>query len=121
MARIVLYCNVSNLFETVDPFYHFAEYVSDDDGLAALLPLERPGSVAALLDGDTGLFEQFGNDLLLFRTVEVDDISQLFMELRNRVAPEIVTVGGGGVLEISSCQVARAAGAGSGSPVARRK
>ena len=95
MARVILYCNVSNLLETVDPFHHFAEYVSDDDGLAALLPLECPGSVAAFLDGDIGLFEQLGNGLLLFQTTEVDDTSQLFMELGNRVAPEIVTVGGG--------------------------
>jgi hypothetical protein len=94
MARIILYCNVSDLLEMVNPFQHFAEYVSDNDRLAALFPLERPGFVVAVLDADFRLFEQLGNDLLLFQTVEIDDISQLFIELRNCVAPEIVTAWG---------------------------
>lgn len=82
-----MYCDVSDLLEMVNPFDYFAEYVSDNDCLAALLPPECPCFVFAVLDGDIGLFEQLGNDLLLFQTVEVDDISQIFIELRNCVAP----------------------------------
>lgn len=115
MAWIILYRNISNLLETVNPFHQPTEHVSDNDSLAALLPLKRPGFVVASLYGDIGLLEQVGNDPLLFRTAEVDDVSQLFIELCNGVAPEIVTVGAGSI-RISRRRVTSAAEAGSGSP-----